>query len=215
MTRETSGRRGIADGTLWAGLLLIVAGTVLVLHNLDVLDARVLWTGWWPALVIGAGVWLLVGGQAVVGTVVAGIGALLLLDLQQVIEVNVGQLIWPGLLILVGGGLLRAGLQVRGFETGPAGNQGATAVFGDARLRLDDTGRERAEIPVTATAVFGDVTVEVPAGWRVRDRLTRLLGDVSIPTDQPGYPEAPLVVLHGLVMLGDVNVRYLDVTEVS
>jgi hypothetical protein len=95
----------------------------------------------------------------------------------------------------------------------PAGDLAATAVFGDARLVVSDSDPGLDRATVTALSVFGDVKIDVPAGWRVENRATAILGDVKVPRDQPTYAEAPVVELHGLVLFGDAKVRYLDATE--
>ncbi len=213
------------------GLALIALGVVLILDNLEVVDATGLLAGWWPVAVVAAGLWWVFTDSTVTGVVVAVVGGLLLVSTLDLVEVTVGALILPGLLLVVGGAFVQAGARIRGAEVAMAGSAAilggtggtnggrhvranvATAVFGDARLAVSDGGTDRERLLVTATAVFGDVRVEVPAGWRIEDHLTRVLGDVTIPTDQPSYPESPLIALHGLVLLGDVHVHYVDLAE--
>jgi len=218
-------------GAVPFGLALIALGVVLALDNLEVVDAAGLLAGWWPAAVVLAGVWWACTDSPVAGVLAIVVGGVLLLGTLDVVEVTVGALILPGLLLVVGGAMLQAGARIRGAEVAiagaartaddgggagagrPARANVATAVFGDARLAVSDGGTDRERLLVTATAVFGDVRVEVPAGWRVEDHLTRVLGDVTIPTDQPTYPESPTIALHGLVLLGDVHVHYVDLAE--
>lgn len=227
MTREDRDRRrdGI-NGAVPFGLALIAAGVILILDNLGVVDAAELFAGWWPVAVIAAGLWWLVTGAPLSGLFVTAAGSLLLATTQDVVDVELGNLIFPAFLVVVGGALLQAGWKVRsarvsmasvtaGLQRSAAGPDGpsATAVFGDARLIVTDDGEDLDRRLVTATAVFGDVSIEVPAGWRVVDNLTRVIGEVSIPRDQPDYPESPTVEVHGLCIFGDVSVRYVDLSE--
>jgi hypothetical protein len=98
--------------TLFWGILLILAGTVFLLNNLNVIPGDVL--AWWPLPVLGAGLWLL--GQAIArrgregivgGIVLTALGAYWLLA-------NLGLLgeglFLPVLLIALGAGLLLRGL---------------------------------------------------------------------------------------------------------
>ena len=227
MTREERDRRrGRINGAVPFGLALIAVGVILMLDNLDLVDAAELFAGWWPVALIVAGLWWSVTGAPLSGSFVAAVGVLLLATTQDVVDVELGNLIFPALLVIVGGALLQAGWKVRSARVSmasvaaglqrPAASQGepsATAVFGDARLIVTDDGADLDRRLVTATAMFGDVSIEVPAGWRVVDNLTRVLGEVSIPRDQPDYPESPTVEVHGLCIFGDVTVRYVDLTE--
>ncbi len=212
------------DGALPFGLALIAVGVLLALDNLEVLDASDLLAGWWPAAVVIAGLWWAVTGAPVAGLFVMVVGGLLLLSTLELVDIPIGRLIVPGILVAVGGAMLQAGLRVRtahlevaelATAAGDRPSEGlaATAVFGDARLIVSDDGVDTDRLVVTATSVFGDVRVEVPAGWRLENRITRLLGDVTLPSEQPSYPESPVVVLYGVVVFGDVQVRYTDPVE--
>ncbi len=214
------GRRGARriDGALPWGLGLIVLGVLLALDNLEVVDAGTLLAGWWPLAVLVAGVWWLVTGAPVLGVLTVLAAGLLLTSTLELVDVPFGRLVVPGLLVVVGGGLLQAGVRIRAArlevaDTGAAVGPAATAVFGDARLVIGEDGADPGRVVTTATAVLGDVTVEVPAGWRIEDRITRLLGEVTVPPTQPTYPESPVAVVHGVVLLGDVQVRYVDLAE--
>lgn len=226
-TRSDPPRGGLrrrVDGAVPFGLALIVLGVLLTLDNLEVLDVSELLAGWWPAAVILAGVWWAVTGASVSGLFVAVVGAMLLVSTLELVDIPIGSLILPGILVVVGGAMLQAGMRVRAAHIEVAelpstfGDQrteglAATAVFGDARLIVGDDGVDTDRLVVSATSVFGDVRIDVPAGWRLENRITKLLGDVTLPREQPSYPESPVVVLHGLVVFGDVRVRYSDPVE--
>jgi hypothetical protein len=222
------------SGVVPAGLGLIIVGLVLLADNLGWLDAGALLRGWWPAAIVVAGVWWLVTGARWLGVTVTLVGALLLINTLALTDVAVGSLVFPALLVVLGSALLDAGRRVRsarGTDGGPlrfpsvhprpgdpgwaAGDLAATAVFGDARLVVGDGDRdlELDRVTVAALSVFGEVKIDVPAGWRVEDHTTTVFGDTKIPRDQPTYAEAPVVELHGLVLFGDAKVRYLDAPE--
>jgi hypothetical protein len=226
-TRQDTTRgelRRRVEGAVPFGLALIVLGVLLALDNLEVLDASELLAGWWPLAVILAGVWWAVTGAPVSGLFVVVVGGLLLVSTLELVDIPIGRLVFPGILVAVGGAMLQAGLRVRAAHlevaalptaSGDERTEGlaATAVFGDARLIVSDDGVDTDRLVVSTTSVFGDVRVEVPAGWRLENRITKLLGDVTLPKEQPTYPESPVVVLHGVVLFGDVQVRYTDPVE--
>lgn len=166
----------------------------------------------------GGGRWARIDGALPFGLALIVLGVLLALDNLEVVDVPFGRLVVPGLLVVVGGGLLQSGLRIRSArlevaESGAAAGPAATAVFGDARLVIGEGGADPGRVVATATAVLGDVSVEMPAGWRIEDRITRLLGDVTLPSTQPTSSESPVVELHGVVLFGDVQVRYVDLAE--
>ncbi|MFA9432204.1 LiaI-LiaF-like domain-containing protein [Egicoccus sp. AB-alg2] len=208
-------RSRLLDPTVLFGLALIVAGLLLLLDRLEVLDAGRLAADWWPLVIVGIGVWWLFADSRLAGLAAIAVGVVLLGVVHDVVEGNVGNLIFPAVLVLIGAGALTAGARMRRAMRGLPAPDGswtqaptAMAVFGDARLSVADDGTDHAA--VTAISVFGDVEVAVPAGWRVVDRTTALLGTVRIPQAQPTYAEAPVVELHGLAIFGDAKVRYLD-----
>ena len=203
--------------TVALGVLLILIGIALLLDRLDVLDAGRLAADWWPLVVVGLGAWWMLTARRLAGLLAIGLGALLLAGIHDVVQVGVGNLILPAILVTAGAAGLAAGARLRAAVDRPApsgrhhqwgASPIATAVFGDARVSIADDGGERAA--VTAVSVFGDVEVSVPAGWRVVDRTSALFGTATIPTDQPTYAESPVIELHGLAMFGDIKVRYLD-----
>jgi hypothetical protein len=211
------------DGTVGFGLVLITVGVVLTLDNLDIVSASELLAGWWPVAVIAVGLWVALRGSAIVGVLMAAVGGLLLLSTQEVVTASVGRLVGAGVLVVLGGTLLQAGRRVHAAQlalvhsldrSAAAARDGAdaptpaaTAIFGDARMVVDDAVPEAGRVLVSATSVLGDVRIEVPAGWPVEDHITRILGDVRLParTTPPG-PGVPVVELHGVALLGDVRV---------
>lgn len=236
---RTGSRRFEWSGAAQIGLVLIVVGGLLLADNLGWLDAGALFRGWWPVLVILAGISWFASGSRGMGSAAVLIGGLLLANAHDLVDVDIGSLVFPSLLVLLGVTLLNASAKVRtahGADGRPlrfatigstrgaldpagdgrgwaAGDLAATAVFGDTRLVVSDGGVGLERATVTALSVFGDVKVDVPAGWRVEDHTTAIFGDTAIPQDQPTYAEAPVVELHGLVLFGDAKVRYLDAPE--
>ena len=228
------GRRRRLDGAVPVGLALIAVGVLLALDASGAVAAADVLAGWWPVAVVIAGLWWGVRGPPLVGAAVAVIGGLALAMTLDVVDASPGQLVLPAGLLVLGTALLEAGARVRAARTAPAPGPArlesiggdartehgewpdgaqptATAVFGDATLVVAEPADDGDHLVVTVTAVFGDVGVEVPAGWRVEDHVTRLLGDVTMAVEQSTHPDAPVVALHGLVVFGDVRVRRTDV----
>lgn len=157
--------------------------------------------------------------SALAGGALIAAGVALGLDRLDVIDVSVGELVWPVVLVVVGGALAAVGQRLRGAaaawrsrsaasaDAGVELAERATAVLGEAHLTVSPDGdRDRASVPVSAVAVLGSVQLRVPAGWAVRDRASTLLGEVKLPADLATAQGAPTVELHGLAMLGSIEV---------
>jgi hypothetical protein len=208
-------------GLLVVGLGLLAVGVLLFLDRLGVAEAGTVVSAWWPLIVVAIGVGQLVERSYVTGAIVTVVGLVVLLSTTGVADVNVFTLIGPVLLILIGGGIVFGSRFAMGdghvgpvavFSTGslrgyPGELAGRTtyAVFGEVEVEL--TGDEAAEDLALATVtVFGETTVHVPAGWRVRNRTVAILGDSKGP-DTPQATEGPMLDLTGLVVFGDLKVR--------
>lgn len=220
---STSGPGARLDGAVGLGLILITIGVVLTLDNLDIVSAGDLVAGWWPVAVAVVGFWVGLRGNLVVGTLLVVVGGVLLLATRDVVTSSAGELVAPGILVVLGGAMLQAGRRVAaararwaaaleeavrtGRRGSPVLSPTATAVLGDAVLVLDDDVPAGGRLVVSTTSVLGDVRVEVPAGWAIEDRITRVLGDVEVPTrTHPASVGVPTVELHGVALLGDVDV---------
>jgi hypothetical protein len=141
-----TGRRSI----LWA-LLLIAIGVFLLLREADVIPRDV---AWWPILVFGLGVWLLVervwtgdgGADFVLPLVLIAIGVIFFLQQSDVVRDDVA--LWPIVLIAIGIGIVLSALPLgrRSPSTGrasvPLGGASAgrvTVKHGAGRLRIRST----------------------------------------------------------------------------
>jgi hypothetical protein len=198
-----------------AGVVLVALGVVLLLDELGSLDAGDLIATWWPLTVIGAGVVQMtvrprsVGG----GAVVLSVGVVLQLWRLEVIDDL--SLLWPVLLLTLGGWLLLGRRSRRpepellgapGVEVGGAGEElDIVTVFSDRRVRLapgtfrggsvvtvfGDVDLDlAAAVPASrakldGVTIFGDVDLFVPASWEVTSAGTTILGDVRIDERVP------------------------------
>jgi hypothetical protein len=70
---------------------------------------------------------------------------------------------------------------------------------GDARLTLH--------------SLLGGIAIRIPPGWRVESNLHALAGGVAVDAPEPDDPDAPLLVLDGLALLGGIAVGTKAPTE--
>jgi hypothetical protein len=207
------------------GVGFVALGVVLLLGQLEVLDAGDVIGTWWPSIIVLAGVaQVATRPRNLVGaSILVALGGVLLLARLEVVDA-VG-LVWPALLIAFGVWLVarRPGAQagstalegevVAVFNDrdvraapGPLTDHSLTTVFGDLDLDLRDTTIER-EATLQVTTVFGDVDLEVPDTWRVTVSGPELFGDVRVVGGRDLPADAPRLHLRTTTVFGDLEVR--------
>jgi len=83
----------------------------------------------------------------------------------------------------------------------------AFTLMGDIKLDLTQAKFENTECQISATTIMGDVILTVPAGVRIVDRTTTIMGDVKMQGLTDPAPDAPTIVLNGTCIMSDVKVR--------
>jgi len=81
------------------------------------------------------------------------------------------------------------------------------AVFGDVVLDLRQAVVAHPRVTIEASTVFGDVLLLVPEGIEVHLRGSSFFGDLRQDAGTDAPPGAPVVVLDGRTVFGDVKVR--------
>jgi predicted membrane protein len=172
------------------GVGLLVIGGGFLLDRMGVVDFGPILASYWPMILVLIGVIQLATRSvpALAGVLVVGLGALLQIDQLEVVDFDLGQLIWPLVLIAAGGFLLLnrsrrspvtesdnrvdsfvmfGGLDRRvdsqAFEGGSA-----MALFGGTEIDLRDAKLSPKGADLDLTAAFGGIELTVPETWKVR-----------------------------------------------
>ena len=229
-TRRSGRRSRIAFGAALPGLVLLTVGVVFLLDNLDLVDS---WTilRFWPVILLAVGIKNLVDAQdrasAVGGTLLAAVGALLLLDAVNLIDVDLWDF-WPVILVAIGIRTLLNAMSGPGdaAEVGNSEESASAFLSGVERrnrsadfrggsafafmgavnfdLREADIAGERAVIHVFA--MMGGLEIRVPEEWTVDLGVTSLMGGVEDKTRGPSLA-AKRLVLKGTVIMGGIEIR--------
>jgi Domain of unknown function (DUF5668) len=211
------------------GLVVFILGLVFLADSAGMLRAdsamRV-----WPIGVVALGLIVVLQpdiANRVVGTVLLLAGVWLLLNNVGVWSYGFWRT-WPYLLIVFGAWMIYRvrGMRAREAATGDAYVTGFAFLDGVehhgtiARLQGGDmsavlgmcdvdlsrvsaaSGTDRAVIDVFA--LFGRISLDVPAGWNVENRVLPLLGRVDVPP--PAATAGPTVVVQGSVIGGRISV---------
>ncbi len=217
-------------GQLVLGLVIILAGVVLLLDRLDVLAAGSVWAVFWPMLLTAVGVAsVLVVPRAWLGPfLVTALGVYWLLFALEVVRNSAWTYALPiaiivlGISILVasttrsgGGDRVTALVFLWGADRSVTSHQfksaALTAILGGVDLDLRHAGivgRAR----VDAFALLGGIDVKVPYGWRVELTGLPVLGGYDDKTNPPANPDAPVLDVHVVAMLGGVTVKHGKIT---
>jgi len=220
-------------GRLLLGLVVVTLGALFLLDSADVLNANRAIDRSWPLLIVAAGVFTLAERPPSLarGSLLTGIGVVLLLFTTNLLDEDAWNYVWPAVLILIG---LAIVLRWRGRVI-PRGATDedvirATAIFGGSKLAstarqfhgawltavfggetLDLRGAQLAPegASVNATVAFGGIDVLVPNDWRISVRSTPIFGGVEDKRDhsRPVAADAPTLHIDAVTIFGGVEIR--------
>ncbi len=224
----------VNTGRLIAGLALIAVGALFLLDQAGTLDAGSILSGWWPIVIIAVGlVQLMVNPRAYLGpTIIVVAGFLFLGSTLDLYTVNVWDLIWPLVLVLIGVSILSgrherdrmmARIDTRDWIHSVSIFNGAdivshadhmrgadvTAIFGGATLDLRRAKLAPEGGAVDVTAIFGGAKIIVPAGWAVETSATPIFGGFDNKTRDDDVPDgAPVLIVRGIAVFGGVDIQH-------
>lgn len=233
--RESSeGEPHVLDlGRLLLGLVVAAIGVLYLLDAAGALDAGKAIDHWWPLIIVAAGLLTLAERPPAVvrGSILTGIGVVILLFTTHLLEKDAWSYVWPALLVLAGlliiarwhGRTIVSDAEAEdvirstAFFGGPnlactsQHFRGAwlTAFFGGITLDLRDAALPPEGASINATTCCGGVDVLVPKGWRISVRSTPIFGGLDDKTDHSAVPpDAPTLHVDALTLLGGVEIKH-------
>ena len=215
------------------GVAIIVAGLVLTLDNLGLVEAHLIFK-LWPLVLVALGVAKLrqEGSGGTGAWVLIFVGAFILL--ANFGRVHLTDALGPLLIVALGILLVVKALkQSRGvppeLEKSDDFLQGTaifgafkrrvltqdfrggelTAIFGGFEVDLRHAAIAENQARVDVFVLFGGGEIRVPEGWEVANRATSIMGSVGDNTYHGGEAQAarPRLVLTGLTLFGGVEVK--------
>lgn len=214
-------------GRLFFGILIIAVGALLLLDAGDVLDAGSIIAEWWPAVVITAGVIALIANPRhwlVAGIIILAGGALLLASLDIV---DIGAVVVPLLIIVVGFAVIFGRVQgtdsevgdtVRSFNIFSGANMAShsanflggsvSAVFGGGELDLRDA-KPAPDARLDVFTAFGGFEIKVPQGWQVDINGLPIFGGFdNVTAKEKLEPDAPRLAVSATVLFGGLEIKH-------
>lgn len=209
------------------GILVILAGVVVLLSNINLGPVRELAADWWPVFIVLLGLlmWWSNPRNFVWALAVTLAGGLLLVNSLDLADINFGQIFWPLIIIGFGVNLVLAGRRrdsqpteeseerlsaiLGGTEGRNASRdyRGATinALMGGVELDISRA-RIKKEATINVSAIMGGVSIRVPEDVTVKNRATALLGGFEDKT-RPTKDNGPVLYLDGSVIMGGVEIK--------
>ena len=215
------------------GVFVLIAGILLTLDSLDLVETS-RYFRYWPAALIGMGAVVFAQARGVhdrsKGALITLAGALLMLDAFDIIEVRFWELFWPAVMIVAGGSLIMQTLRrhrepsldssesvssfaimggvKRTSNANPFRHSDLTSIWGGCDLDL-----RQATIPpgeealIDVFAMMGGHKIRVPEGWAVDSRVFPFMGGVEDRTTAPDDASAPRLVVRGAIIMGGLHLK--------
>jgi hypothetical protein len=226
-----------AQQNLWSrlvlGLIILAAGIVFWLDQMDRADARA-FLQWWPLAAIVFGLAHLLERKWSAGIVWILVGGFFLAPIAGFERPSLWLLlaVWPLLISVAGMTLIlqafgtaeRARKGSPGFSavavmagnvrrvTVPTAGGQVIAVMGGCEIQIAATALLEREIVIDVLAFWGGIEISVPRGWQVISHVAPILGGVELKGRQ-GREDAPRLVLRGSAIMGGVEVRHASESE--
>lgn len=185
-------------GRVWGGVVA-GSGVLFLLHNLGYVQGNV-WRMFWPLILIGVGLVMLVGAVERRGLGPRrdwGGGNPSAFTSRTGTANRLNE--WATF------GGVRRRIDTQEFEGGEA-----NATFGGVELDLRNAGTKLDEITIEANAVFGGVEMRVPDTWEVSVRGSGIFGGYEDQTSEPRVMptgKRPRLIITGYAVFGGVSVK--------
>ena len=212
------------------GLAIVVLGSLMLLDNLNIIEANPLYRFFLPTVLLAVGVSVLVQGSIWGWVWIVG-GGWILAEKLDYIELNFFQLFLPAVLLLVGGSLVYRTF-VRPRTTAPgqedpasyvrafavmSGNErrgiastfrgGDLAAFmGGVTLDLRQAKMTPEGAVLDTFAFWGGIEIKVPESWQVRGEVIPLMGGFEDKTRPKAGAVEGTLVIRGFAIMGGVEV---------
>lgn len=199
-----------------------------MLANLNIGPMRGLLSHWWPLIIvfIGLYMWWSDTKNVVWSLFVVGVGTILLLNTLDITDINLGDIFWPFIIIVVGINILASAARrpvrqvTRSDEDTTAMLGGTSAqntsedykggaissILGGVSLDLSKAVIKK-EASINLTVFMGGVDLRVPENVVVKNRATVILGGIEDNTRPVASKAAPVLYLDGTVTMGGVEIK--------
>jgi hypothetical protein len=222
--------RSRAFGVALIGVLIIVAGAVLLGGNMGLIDSNYVFRNFGPIIVFLVGAALLARrrhDQVLMGLVLMFVGAWGFATQQQWIKIHFWAVIGPLLLVLAGGSVVWRAFSrptpegvgdayIRTFAifsgaelrpTVPFEGADFTAVMGGVKVDLTNAPMAHDTATIDVFALMGGAEILVPRDWDVTVRVVSLMGGISDKRRPATAPATKHLIIQGMAVMGGVEIK--------
>jgi predicted membrane protein len=220
------------------GIIIMAAGALLLLHNLDILPNSVKDIVFsWQMLLIAIGfVNIFSWKDRFVGVILIAVGTFFLLPDLVYFNFNFVKLFWPVLLITVGFLVIAKGFGHKDWrnqlsktklhddfidETNIFGGSKTildkqkfkggkiTNIFGGSEINLTQVELEEGNNELEVTCIFGGVVLIVPSDWKIKNRVSNILGGFGDKRQilSPGTDSNKTLTITGVTIFGGGEIK--------
>ena len=230
---------GISNRRISFGLFLIAVGVFWILIKLNLIPPE--WSDVvisWQMLLIGIGIFSLIGGNRTAGTILIVIGSFFLIEKLIVIPYEIRQIGWPLRIIGIGLALMlthRQKYQPPKLDKEKMGTEffddfvifggreifinarnfpggKITSIFGGAEYDLRQASLSENGAIIDCVCIFGGSSFKIPPDWTVKNEISTVFGAF---TDKRGmsvpgmdFNPSKTLVLKGFSAFGGVEVKF-------
>ena len=223
------------QGRIFAGLLIVLIGVLLLFGNLGKLDFGDVFSTYWPLILIFVGLWHLVAHEfrrSGFGLVLIAVGGFFLLDNLDVISGGVWMYFWPLLIIAAGLWIIfnprfkpvrvktpehtERDLDVftvlsgakRQVESQEFKGGKASVLLGGIELDFSQASLAGNQATLELTAILGGIEIRVPKEWEVIVDSSSFLGAVEDKhKSAPTTESRPTLTIKGTAILGAIEIK--------
>lgn len=213
---------------LITGIGIILIGVVLLLSNLGVASFGQIVNDWWPLIIVAVGIMMFINDMKnyLWALLVVGVGVALQLRELNITSINVFQLFWPAVIVVVGlsiilnrvGGVRKiskeksddvaavlSGIDHKNNSDMYEGGQ-ATAVLGSVKLDLRKATFAK-EATLNVSVFMGAVELWVPENVIVKTQAACIMGGMENKTVPEKSKDAPVLYVTGNVIMGGIEIK--------
>lgn len=224
-----------ANRIIW-GVLLILAGGILALKSLNILNIDIFFDGWWTLFIIVPSIVGLINERDKTGSIIGIIvGVVLLLCARDILDFDMlWKLVFPAIVIIVGLKLVFGGVfngksdkimaEIKSDGTNVANGFAAfsgqdlyfnnevfngaelNAVFGGIKCDLRGAIIEK-DCVINASAIFGGIDIFVPDYVNIKVRSNSIFGGVSDKKHTNSPNNTVTLYINGTGLFGGVEIK--------
>lgn len=211
------------------GLTIIALGIILFLANANMFNMEAIVADWWPMSLMVAGLLMLLNDSKnyIWALLVSGLGFILLMNNFNITQIDIGDIILPGVIVAIGLGMLvrsHAGTaqidsekqteEITAVLSGTTSRNTAddykgskiTTVMGGVELDVSSA-NIRGEAVIDMFVLMGGVELRVADNVVVKPRASVILGGIEDKTKPVDTKNAPVLYIDGNIIMGGLEIK--------